>query len=736
MPPKRKSKSTDTASTTNTGTTASTTPIKVALLWHQHQPYYRAGNKFILPWVWLHATKDYLEMARHFEQVPAMRGTINLVPSLIKQIEEYLDGSGSDPVLEVMHKPTAKLTEKEKRFMRENFFHAHPQRMIFRSERYHELYDLSHKEDKELDEAYYRDLAVHYALAWTGEFSRAKEPARALIEKDRNYTEAERTALLTFLREEVAQIIPLHRTLSERGQIEISTTPFYHPILPLLCDTDAALHSSPSITLPLKRFSYPEEAAIQLERAMTFTKERFGAAPKGLWPSEGSISEEALKLTRSAGFGWAASDEAVLFNSLPVAERDDSLAKYFPRKLKTPAGDLVLFFRDHGLSDNIGFTYQSWKAEDAAKDFVSHLLNIRNEILSQKGETALAHACISVILDGENCWEYYEANGYEFLKQLYRLLSSTPEIAPVRFSEAIETIGEANIGYLDQIQPGSWINANFNIWIGHPEDNAAWDAVVHAKRAIDSYREKLVLLTGEAKEQATNKLALAHEELLIAEGSDWCWWYGDDHHSIQKKEFDELFRMHLRAVYVHLDLRVPQELSIPILGRSDLQTLYGPKKEIAPIERSVQEIAVSGLYEDESWQPATKLDLRNVFGAMHKTSKSPVSEVAYAVHDGELFLRLVLKKTLRENEKIQFCFEVPNALLCTVTRTSVSLETKSTASTALRVEAIAHETCDIALPIAFFEGQASVQLYCTVYDQKGKALRAPETGSYSLVLSS
>jgi alpha-amylase/alpha-mannosidase (GH57 family) len=622
-------------------------PIRFALLWHQHQPYYRAGNKFIMPWVWLHATKDYLEMAQHLEAVPEMKATINLVPSLIKQIEEYLVGEAEDPLLTVLQKDCEKLTEDEKRYVLDNCFHANYDRMIARSPRFVDLHHAVHsdrvKAEKEFTPQDYRDLLVLYSLAWTGEFIREEPDVKPLIVKDRNFTEEEKESLLAILRERVQSILHIHKSLAEKGLIELSTTPFYHPIMPLLCDTNTGAQSVPGLSLPLKRFREPEDAKLQLNLAREYFGKRFGGEPKGIWPSEGSLSEEVLQIMIEQGVKWTATDEAVLTRTLSesqgldtkLPETNPSFAKYLPFKYEREGKEIAVFFRDHALSDNIGFVYQSWKAEDAVKDFVKHIKQIRKDLITHYGEEVLERACVSVILDGENCWEYYDKNGFEFLKQLYESLSSEAEIATCTMSGALNEIGNENLPRLQKLTPGSWINANFNIWIGHIEDNLAWDELHKVRCIVRDHEEWLGTLDENKRKAGQAKFELAREELLIAEGSDWCWWYGDDHFSIQKDKFDELFRMHLRAIYVYLDKRVPDSLNESIMARAEREI----KKPNAKVEtfRPV----VTGERANPTWSEIDEIDIRVRQGSMHKAEKLALDEIRAEIQNSYLYLKLV-----------------------------------------------------------------------------------------------
>jgi alpha-amylase/alpha-mannosidase (GH57 family) len=537
-------------------------PIKFALLWHQHQPNYKFNGSFLLPWVRLHTTKDYCDMAEHLLANPKMHATVNLVPSLLEQIESYIDGD-TDELLKISRLPADHLSKHEKEYLLENCFHANRRTMIERSARYAELLEMSQRKEH-FEEQDYLDLVVHYALAWTGEFERRKDFFQHYIEKDRNFTEKEKQLLFDELHKLFFQAIALHKKLQDSAQVEISTTPYYHPILPLLCSNDTAREAMPRVVLPEKLFRHAAHAKRQICMGHDFLRKRFGDIPIGMWPSEGSISDEALEIMIGCGIRWTASGEAVLGNSLREKEYGD-LEKYFPRKFITAGGSIVVFFRDHRLSDKIGFDYQSWSAYDAVSDFITEIKRIRTNILSTYGEEALRKACVTVILDGENCWEYYPDNGFHFLSKLYEALALTNEIETVTFSQAVGKIGVANIREVDHIIAGSWINANFKIWIGHPEKNRAWELLADAAEALRTFQ-----ITGE---ESALRHKQAERALMRAEGSDWFWWFGDDNHTSQQDLFDELFRSHLLDCYTHLGLPVPAELNQPI-GNHTSQAVF------------------------------------------------------------------------------------------------------------------------------------------------------------------
>ena len=349
-----------------------------------------------------------------------------------------------------------------------------------------------------------------------------------------------------------------HADAARRGGIEISTSPFYHPILPLVCDTNAGAVSTPGLPLPQNRFRHPEDAREQLLRGLDLHEKVFAVRPVGVWPSEGSVSEEVLAIAHSLGVKWMATDEGVLGRSLGVGFSRDGGGRLIPdnaEKLynihRYEKGDteMHLIFRDHAMSDLVGFVYSGMAAQDAANHLIRNIKEAAQPILD-KGKDAM----VPVILDGENAWEYYPQSGREFLRRFCDGLQQDPNIEPLTVSEAISRCKDP--GKLSSLVPGSWINANFNVWIGAPEDNRAWDYLYHA-------REFYAQVAPNASELQRN---LAFEELLIAEGSDWNWWYGPEHHSANDREFDELYRKHLSNVYQALGAIPPDYLAQPITG--------------------------------------------------------------------------------------------------------------------------------------------------------------------------
>jgi alpha-amylase/alpha-mannosidase (GH57 family) len=541
--------------------------LRVVVLWHQHQPFYKdlVTGEYRLPWVRLHALKDYYGMVKLLDEFPGVHQTFNLVPSLITQIQDYVSGAAQDPFLEVAAKPARDLTLGQRRFGLQYLFQANPQNLIGRYPRYQELWDRFRSAggtpegaDKYFSAQDFTDLQVLSQIAWFDEFFLDDPDIAGLIQKGRDYSLEDQRFVMDRERELLARVLPAHATAAQHGRIEISTSAFYHPILPLVCDTNTGAVSSPGLPLPQNRFRHPEDARAQLQRGLNLHQEVFGIRPHGVWPSEGSVSEEVLGIAQSVGVKWMATDEEVLGRSLGVSFGRDGhghlpadLAEklYTIHRFESGQAEMKLIFRDHTISDLIGFVYSGMPPQDGA----NHLMhNIRKS--AQPVLDAGHDAVVPIILDGENAWEYYPQSGREFLRRFYDALQRESGVEATTVSEAIQR--QQNFSPLKSLVPGSWIHANFNVWIGAPEDNRAWDYLYHAR----NFYAEAAPAASEAQRQ------LAFEEIMIAEGSDWNWWYGPEHHSANDREFDELYRKHLSNVYQALGARPPDYLAQPILS--------------------------------------------------------------------------------------------------------------------------------------------------------------------------
>ena len=618
---------------------------RVALLWHMHQPFYQdlVTGAHALPWVRLHALKDYWGMVALLRDYPDMRATFNLVPSLLVQIEALSREEGADRHLELGLKPAESLTDDERVFCIEQFFHAHRPLMIDPYPRYRELFaqraaTASGASPRSLAAAFsvddLRDLQVWHKLVWVDpEYQAHDARVRALLAKGRGFSEADKAVLRDVERELLQRVIPEYAAAAARGQVELSTSPFYHAILPLLCDTDVYLRTHPQSRMPRAPFRRPADAAEQLTRAVALHERLFGIRPRGLWPSEGAVSDAMVPIAVEAGFQWIATDEDILartcglsFTRGPGGEVDRPEALYRPYLVGCEPQRIACGFRDHTLSDLIGFRYASWSAEGAAGDLVSRILSAGR---LYEARTGGGEATVFIILDGENAWEHYDGQGRPFLRALYAGLTSHPGIRTVTMSEACAAPEEA----LPSIFPGSWINGDFYVWIGHADDQRAWSQLAEARGALDAAE-------GSAPAAA---LTRAREALLIAEGSDWFWWYGDDRSSAQDRAFDELFRRHLRNVYLALGRPVPEALCVTNISTAP------PPVEVEPPTALIRPRIDGEETSYFEWMGAGDVVVASAGGAMHQADgrATAVSRLAFGVDFDHLYVRIDGREPMR-----------------------------------------------------------------------------------------
>lgn len=534
--------------------------VEVAFLWHMHQPPYREADSgsYLLPWVRLHATRGYLDMARIHERFPEVRATVNFSPILLEQLEDYAAGRAHDRFLDLTARHASDLSEADRVLLLRTFFMVSWEQGVRPLPRYRELLhkrglDLSYVDLVEVARSFnvgeLRDLQVLFNLAWMGFAARERDATvRELLEKGRDFSEEEKAALLEAQRLLVGQVIPAWKELEAGGAVELTATPYYHPILPLLCDTDEARVAMPETPLP-PRLRARDDAEEQVRLALLKMEELFGRKPEGMWPAEGSVSPEALDVFAQAGVRWVASDEEVLLRSLPPgAERMSSV--YRPWRVRAGDREIAMVFRDRGISDALGFVYARSQASDAVSDLLGRFARIADEAPHLDGEPPL----VPVILDGENPWEHYPNSALDFLEELFsRLGKKEGGIATTTIGGRIERgLPE---GRIEKIHAGSWIEANFRIWIGHEEEVRAWALVGEAKQALrDAKKEGIPEETIEA----------AGRHLLLAEASDWFWWYGEDFITETKGDFDRLFRERIQAVFRTLGRPLPLASVEPI----------------------------------------------------------------------------------------------------------------------------------------------------------------------------
>ena len=548
----------------------------LVFLWHMHQPDYRdyASGDFLLPWTYLHAIKDYTDMAYHLEQHPKVRAVVNFVPILLEQLEDYADqfatGQLRDPLLRMLaHDNTrGKLSPEQRQFILEACFRNNHAKMVAPYPTYKRLLELLERLQADgetalsyLSDQYMEDLLTWYHLAWCGECPRRTHAlVIRLMSKAEGFSLEDRQQLLALIGELVSGIIPRYRKLAESGQIELSSTPYYHPLAPLLIDFNSAREAMPEVPLP-QSIRYPAgkiRVAAHIAKAKQSHAIRFGNEPKGMWPAEGSISNSTLAVMAEGGCRWVASGEGVLANSLKRSQHgvpDRAQYLYRPYRLDNLDG-LQCFFRDDRLSDLIGFEYSHWHGKDAAHHFIQQIEAIANNALD--GETPV----VSIILDGENAWEYYPYNGHYFLDELYTMLESSTHIRMMTYSEYIDQATTrpesdcARVHNLADIVAGSWVYGNFSTWIGSPDKNKAWDMLCAAKHSFD-----MVMSSGQLSQTERDA---AEKQLCSCESSDWFWWFGDYNPSHSVTSFDRLFRHDLTELYHLLKLPPPANLSEPI----------------------------------------------------------------------------------------------------------------------------------------------------------------------------
>ncbi len=582
----------------------------VVFLWHMHQPSYDdpEGGIPLMPWVRLHATRAYRDLAWILERHPDVRMVVNFVPSLVDQLERVVAG-GSDHFRELTRKPAALLTPDERQFISVHFFSCHKERLIDPVPRFAELWDRRH-DVQHWSEQDLTDLQVHFNLAWMGPAAREEEPVvEQLLRQGRNFSASQKEALLWAQDRVVARVLPAWKALADRGQVELTTTPYYHPILPLLIDSDVASRCQPDAPLP-RRFAWPEDARLQVERAMERHEQVFGARPVGMWPAEGAVSPEAVAMMAEAGVRWLATDEGILLRSMrPGLVREAVLYKAY----RAPDQGPMILFRDRDVSDRIGFTYARMDTSAAVDDLMARL-----GAAAEHPERGV----ILVALDGENPWESYPNGGRDFLDLLCERLAGDESVSTVLPRDLPVEQAEP----LPRLHSGSWIDSSYRIWIGSHVENRAWTMLGRARDMVDK-----ALAAGHPGARE------ALEVLLPAEGSDWFWWFGDDFVTTQEAMFDRLFRARLRRAYELCGVVSPAELDAPVddrRTRTDEQPMG-----LAPPPAFVSPTIDGRVTSYYDWAGAARVDLGGGRGAMFQGQRH-MERLFYGYDVDNLYLRV------------------------------------------------------------------------------------------------
>lgn len=529
-----------------------------------HQPEYRdlRNGEYHLPWTYLHTIKDYVDMAGHLENNKDARAVVNFAPVLLEQIDDYaiqLDGylnrgrALRDPLLSALAEPVLSGDTDKRLKIIKACLRANKERLINRFKVFEKLSSMAEEAVKDPDkikyhsEQFFFDLLVWYHLAWMSETVRLTDKRiKELTEKSAHFTMHDRHLLIEVINGLVGGVIQRYKNLAEQGVIELTMTPYAHPIVPLLLDLHSTEQAMPDVELPLAD-SYPggeNRSLWHMRKGIDVFKHYFGFEPNGCWPSEGSISAETIELISKTGIKWIASGETVLRNSLNKSDMVPDQCIYSAYHYRE--NDVTCFFRDDGLSDLIGFKYSDWHADDAVANFEHHLEKISKECASN------TDAIVSIILDGENAWEYYPQNGYHFLNALYDKLSKNKSIKLTTYSEYLEN-SDSKIR-LPEIVAGSWVYGTFSTWIGEKDKNRAWDMLVEAKKVYDRVIQEERLSAEEHR--------LAEMQLATCESSDWFWWFGEYNSAESVSSFDEQYRLHLGNLYQLLKAEPPDYLSV------------------------------------------------------------------------------------------------------------------------------------------------------------------------------
>ena len=702
-------------------TSEGTPQVHVAFVWHMHQPYYRSARTgaFQMPWARLHALKDYLDMVEILADYPTIHQTFNLVPSLVEQLEDYAGGSPIDIYWQNTVKPASALSPGERAFLVERMCERsdHP-----RAKSHPRYLELALKRESaacrgweecsgvfSVDEL--RDLQIWFTLAWFDPTLLETDPLLSLVRRGRDFREEDKLALTQVQSRILARVIPAYRDAARRGQIELSTSPYFHPILPLLINSDSARVGAGDTVLPHRRFAHVVDAWEQVAAGVAKHEQVFGARPRGMWCSEQAVGEEVLPLLMNAGIGWTIAGETVLARSVAGSaappgsagglrgEGGDSGANdvnpsragravpspYLPYRLRREEGEMAIVFRDHTLSDLIGFAYQSWDSRDAANDMLARIHAVGALFTSgrTRGSAGVPFArqdpgadvtvpLVTIALDGENAWEYYPHDGRDFLRYLYEGLAADPAIRCVTVSEHLDE--HPAITPLDWLHTGSWIGGDVRTWSGDPGHNVAWD-LLHDARDLAAARRSgsddsgpvtygeagpgrvnsgdaglgpapaRVVQLGAVASQGPSAADRAWHHILVAEGSDWFWWFGEHQHTDLDHVWDLEFRQHLQEVYALLGEPVPARLYLPVLG--------APAGTSRPLPAAAIQPLIDGqLIGDEGWDAAGSL-LPDHPSTMQRAGGMHIIEARFGWGPGHLFL-LLIPRDSSELEGLEF----------------------------------------------------------------------------------
>lgn len=637
--------------------------LRLSFFWHMHQPDYRDSSGVMkMPWVFLHAIKDYYEMPWILSKYPALKATFNITPPLIEQLLLYDDPIQNDYFLRLWSQHPSKLDEEEREWLLKTCRSSNYDTMVKPLPAYEALFHQEYLDDKEMI-----DLQVLFILSWSGVYLRQNDAVvKAMIEQGSDFTQTDKHTLLERLSAFVLEILPFYGQLAKEGVISLSTTPYNHPILPLLFDMENARKADPHASLPANPLTLAEDAVEQVKRAIALYQKTFGLSPTGLWPAEGAVDERSVRLYEEVGLKWIATDEAILFRSLGSDDRQHLYNAY-------EYSGMTIGFRDHGISDLIGFTYRFKDPHDAAEHFVKTI-----EPLAEDPDTKT----LFVILDGENAWEFFEENAHPFFTGLYERLSELSWCKTVTMDE----VAASDTKKLEHLAPGSWINGDFSTWSGHPDKNRAWELIYQTKRDVEHYGHPI-------SEETAKKIQF---HFLASECSDWFWWYGDDHMTDFALEFDTLFRNHLITIYQLLDIHPPADLFTPIIShKSTASFMVRPQSAIHPDIDGRQ----TSFFE---WAGCGSIDESRLYSTMDRV-RGPIEKIYYGHDADHIYVAFEGQiEGLKKNRvRLQIIIEETNDK-CTVV---IGEENPG-----CRVKSAIEDGIELALPMSMFDGHRLLHL--------------------------
>lgn len=616
--------------------------LSIAFYWHMHQPVYQLNpyGDYLMPWVRLHGVKDYLDMLLILNDFTKLKLNFNLVPVLLDALVDYGEKDCHDIHSRLTVTSISELTNDDKEFILNNFFDANYSSMIFPHEYYNELYQKRFAEDRaninDFSDQEYSDIMAWFNLVWIDPIYKEKFPVfKNLLDKGANYTFEDRLEIIELHRKIIRMIIPAYKKFLEKGKIEITTSPYYHPILPILLDMKSSQKNLLTQDSSLFDLNMAEDAKLQTENALDKIEQIFGMRPKGIWPSEQCVSPQTLELFNELGIQWTVSDEGILTNSIDFEfirdfkgylEDPYFLTKSYKYKTKHSGkgSGIKMIFRDSVIPNLISFEYANHDPIVAANDLYDRIKVIQNKLQTSPDESHL----LTIAMDGENCWENYIEDGTTFLKTIYSMIEEDETLETVLISDYLAK--EKHYKELKKIHSGSWINRNFQLWVGETVKNLAWNYLKQAKEDLNNFIEK---------NSNNPNIKFARRELMITQGSDWFWWYGEPNDSGQDHIFDYLFREHLKNVYRYLGIKPPSYLDSPLISIFTKPSRY-PKNTISPKIDGMEES------DDEDWLNAGCINLPD--GPVLHDNKL-FDKIYYGADENNFYLRLYLSNSFQEN---------------------------------------------------------------------------------------